>query len=544
MNNKAKVAKQSWLSPVWLIPIIAAVVGFWMVYQSEAGKGPEVQLEITSAEGIEAGKTLVKARDVEIGRVDSLRLSDDFSSAIVTLQMNAAAEPLLRSDTQFWVVKPRIARDGISGLGTLLSGAYIQVEPGTAEQRQTSFVALEQPPLTSADTKGLRITLISDVAGSLGVGEMVTFRGFPVGQVEEAEFDPEQRLASYQLFIEAPYDVLVTENTRFWMFSGLSVQVGAEGVKFDLGSLETLLSGGVTFDVPRDQPRGDQVQPQTEFRLFSEREDAIQQGYARAIEYVLLFDDSIRGLAPGAAVEYRGVRVGTVAAAPFKFYPEDDTALPLKLIPIKIRFEPDRLEGLVSDTDLDGWRERLHGLFNEGMRASLKANNLLTNSLYVDLAFYDETMPDSQLEELNGLPVMPSVSSGLAQLEQKVSRLLDSFNSIPMESIGTKLNTALADSSALFEQLQQTNARLDSLLASDDTQALPAALKKTLSSINETLAGFDQNTPAYQQLQDSLQQLNEVLRDLRPLAETLNRQPNALIFDRTPVADPQPQKGN
>ncbi|PTB96871.1 mammalian cell entry protein, partial [Thalassospira xiamenensis] len=170
---------------------------FWMIYQSEAQKGPEIRLEIASAEGIEAGKTLVKAREVEVGRVESLRLSDDFKKAIVTIQMNTAGAPLLRKDTEFWVVKPRIARDGVSGLGTLLSGAYIQLEPGAEPHNgepKTNYVALEQPPLTSSDTAGLRVRLVSEVAGSLGVGDSVTFRGFPVGQVEEASFDPQQRI--------------------------------------------------------------------------------------------------------------------------------------------------------------------------------------------------------------------------------------------------------------------------------------------------------------------------------------------------------------
>lgn len=540
MSGVRKRRSQAWLSPVWLIPLVAAVIASWMLYQRFADLGPTLTLELPSAEGIEAGKTLVKARDVEIGQVESLRLSEDLSRVYALVRLHQQAEAILRSDTQFWVVKPRIGRAGVSGLNTLLSGAYIQAEPGSSGQFNDQFVVNDHPPLISQRSEGVRIKLSSADAASVGVGDIVNFRGYAVGTVEEATFDAERRLAEYQLFVRAPYDQLITENIRFWLYSGLSLDVNSAGLSVQLGSIESLLTGGVTFDIPANQPPGKVVADGAEFRLFRDREEAEQEGFSLALEYVLLIDESIRGLNEGAPVEYRGVRVGTVAAAPFKFFPDDDAALPMKLIPVLIEFEPERLQGLAAPAAPDIWRARLRELFGDGMRASLKAGNLLTNTLYVDLAFYPEEAPYVAGQDLNGIEVMPSVSSGLAQLEQKVSRLLDNLNDVDFGALGSQFEQSLVATQALVGELNQSNQALRSWLSSDAVQDLPTQLQQTLQQLQQTLDGYDANAAPYELLEDNLQQLNNILRDLAPLTETLNEQPNAIFFDRRMQADPTP----
>lgn len=543
MGGVRKRRSQAWLSPVWLIPLVAAMIASWMLYQRFIDLGPTVTLELQTAEGIEAGKTLVKARDVEIGQVESLRLSEDLTKVYAVVRLHQQAEAILRADTQFWVVKPRIGRAGVSGLNTILSGSYIQAEPGTSKQFSDSFVVNEQPPLISQRSEGVRIQLSSADAASLGVGDIVNFRGYAVGTVEEATFDAERRLADYQLFIRAPYDQLITENVRFWLYSGLSLDVNSSGLSVQLGSIESLLTGGVTFDIPTNQSPGKVVEDGAAFRLFRDREEAEQEGFALALQYVLLIDESIRGLNEGAPVEYRGVRVGTVAAAPFKFFPDDDAALPMKLIPVLIEFEPERLQGLAAPAEPKVWRKRLQELFGEGMRASLKAGNLLTNTLYVDLAFYPQDRAYVVGQNFNGIEVMPSVSSGLAQLEQKVSRLLDNLNDVDFGALGQQFEQSLVATQALVGELNQSNQALRAWLSTDAVQDLPVQLQQTLQQLQQTLDSYDSNAAPYELLEDNLQQLNNILRDLAPLTETLNEQPNAIFFDRRMQADPIPAAG-
>ncbi|EKE83888.1 intermembrane transport protein PqiB [Idiomarina xiamenensis] len=539
--DKALTKKTRWFSPIWLVPAVAVAVAIWMLMTNEAGKGPEITVDMETAEGIEVGKTLVKVRNVEVGRVDAVNLSEDLSHAVVTISMQSDTERMLNSDTELWVVKPRVGRDGVSGLSTILSGAYIQLQPGSSDDEQRHFVALTEPPVAPKDAPGVRIELTSERAGALGAGDSISYRGLVVGQVEKMNFDIASREVSYDAFIRAPYHKLVTDNVRFWNESGISLSVGSRGVKVDLGSIEALLGGGVTFDVIDDQPAGEVVTDGHSYPLFDDKETAIQQGYNRGIDYVLFTDESISGLEVGAPIEYRGLRVGTVTAVPYKYHPQDGDGLPMRHIPIKLRIEPDRLKGLVSDTSLDNWQNEMQTLFDDGLRASLRAGNLLTNVMYIDLNFYPERPTINQQDEFDELPVFPSVVSDFARIEQKISQLLDKFNELPIEPVLTQLEGTLGESTGALKEFSKVAASLEQLLGQDDTQALPGGLRQTLEQLNKTLADFQGNGGTYQQLNDSLQQLNHLLRDVQPLIDTLNEQPNALIFNKAEAGDPQPR---
>ena len=539
--NKAKTSRQTRLSPIWVVPIVAIAIGLWLVYDNYASRGTQVTLTMESAEGIEAGNTLIRSRNVEVGRVQSVRLSDDLSHAVLTARIQPEVEDLLREDTRFWVVKPRIGREGISGLGTVLSGAYIQLEPGTEEAPRREFPVSDIPPVAPAGQAGLRLSLTSQLGNSLRVGDPVSYQGYTVGRIEENSFEPESRTMQHQLFIEEPYTDLVTDSTRFWTSSGVDFRLDADGVRVNVESLEALLGGGVTFGVPEDLPMGQPVEANTRFTLYAD-EDAAREGtFNRYLEYVLLVDETVRGLSKGAPVEVRGVRMGTVAAVPWNFTAPQPDSRARFAIPVLIRVEPQRLGIENSDIDLEEWKARFQRMFGLGLRASLKSGSLLTGALFVDLNFHRDLADEYVAERFSDRDVFPTVAGGFAQIQAQVTDLLEKLNALEVEPLLTGLDSNLQASESMLNEVRDVSASLNQLLNDPETQAVGGNLNATLEELRSTLQGLSPSSPAYQELTTAIERLDRLMRDLQPLTRTLNDNPRALLFDNLDAQDPIPR---
>jgi len=540
-SSKTKVRKFSGISPVWIVPLLALAVALWMVWQDTRGTGPTITVAVGDAEGIEAGKTQGKVRNVDVGQVTEVRLSEDFSSAVIEVAMNEGTERMLNPETRIWVVKPRIGRQGISGLGTLLSGAYIRLQPGDSKEQQSHFKALEQPPVTSQETPGRRLNLTSEGQTSVTVGDSVQYQGFTVGQVEQSEFQVDERQTRYQIFVKAPYDELITENTRFWLQRGVSIQWNSQGLDLALGSIESLLGASVTFGVPEGQPRGDKLTSEQEFELFESLEEAKQQGYIHGIDYVVLLDESIAGLEKGAPVQFKGVRVGTVREVPLRWFPENGDEAPLKRIPILIRFEPERLRGLVADTDIENWERRLPELFKQGLRANIRASNLLTNTLFVDVRFYPNAGEKSGDDIFAGYPVMPAMASDFTRLEEKLTALLDKFNQLPLEQGLNDFSAAMSSVDSTARKLDSVSESLAAIVEQPQMKQLPQLLQQNLIQLKELTGSFNEGSPTRQQLNQTLTEIEQLSRELKPVIELLQEQPNSLIFSPSIEPDPEPK---
>ncbi|MCO7232307.1 MULTISPECIES: intermembrane transport protein PqiB [unclassified Cobetia] len=539
-DSRARRESRRRLSPIWIVPIVALLIGAWMVWHNYASRGPLITIEMETAEGIEAGKTLIKTRNVEVGKVESVRLSDNLDKTIVTARMSKDSERMLNADSRLWVVKPRIGREGISGLNTVLSGAYIQLQPGDSRDEEDHFVALEQPPVTTQDAKGLRIDLTSNDGSVLSDGDPVTYEGFVVGRVESSEFSPSEKEMHYTLYIDSPYNELVTSTTRFWSTSGVSLRLDSQGLQVDVGSLESVLSGGVAFGIPEDLPRGRPVVENTSFTLYSDQEEAREGSFHQAIDYVIMVDDTVRGLSRGAPVEFRGVRLGTVVSVPYRLTHQRVRTLSSFEIPVLIRIEPERLEGQVDDEGVKQWEKRLERLFKRGMRATLKSGNLLTGALFVDLDFYDNP-PPYKADTFDDIEVMPSVSGGLAQMEAKLNALLDKLNALDVEPVLSNLNKTLSASESLVKRLDKTAGHVDALLGSDEVQKLPGDISTSINNLNRTLDGLTPDSSAYRKLEGDLERLDRVLKKAEPLLDTLEKNPSSLIFDKPTTRDPIPR---
>ncbi|TXI47034.1 intermembrane transport protein PqiB [Methylophilus sp.] len=535
----AKVSKQARLSPIWIVPVVALLIGLWLIYDNYTKAGKQITLSLTNAEGIEAGKTKIKVHSVDIGLVEQVTLSEDLTHIEVLARITPKAQPMLVKDTQLWVVKPRIGLEGISGLNTVISGAYIQLQPGKSLEETDQFTVLDQPPISLNGAKGVHVNLIGKVGNSLRVGDPVTYQGLRVGRVVSASFDPKQRQMQHELFIEHPYDVLVTDNTRFWTSVGIDVKLDAEGFKASVPTVESLIAGGVSFGHADDRPMGNPVRSEATFELFANEEAARQQTYDQYLEYVLLVNDTVRGLSKGAPVEFRGLRVGTVMNVPWKFNSPERKKDFRYAIPVLIHLEPGRLaeNGIA---DLQEWKTRVAQMLQGGLHATLKSGNLITGSVFVDLNMDGRAHQTYHRERFEGLPVMPTSATNLAQIEQKLSDLLDKLNGLKLEPVLSGLDKNLQQSEKTMQEIRGLSQQVNQLLSQPELQQMPANINQTMQALRTTLKGLSPDAPAYQELTTTLQRLDKALRDIQPLARTLNEQPNAILFDRKPGNDPLP----
>ncbi|MEK0167215.1 intermembrane transport protein PqiB [Pseudescherichia vulneris] len=538
-GGEAKVQKVKNWSPVWIFPIVTALIGAWILFYHYSHQGPEVTLITTNAEGIEAGKTTIKSRSIDVGVVESATLTDDLTHVEIKARLNANMQKLLHGDTVFWVVKPQVGREGISGLGTLLSGAYIELKPGSKGGVRDDYQLLDSPPLAPPDAKGIRVVLDSKKAGQLTPGDPVLFRGYRVGSVETSVFDPQKRTMSYQLFINAPNDRLVTSNVRFWKDSGIAVDLTSAGMRVEMGALTTLFGGGVSFDVPDGIDLGQPVAEKAEFDLYDNQRSIQESLYTEHKDFLLFFKDSIRGLQPGAPVEFRGMRLGTVSKVPF-FMPGLRQALNDDYrIPVLIRIEPERIASQMGESpDI---LTNLPELLKQGLRGSLKTGNLVTGALYVDMDFVSKPPPITGIREFGGYSIIPTVSSGLAQIQQRLMDTLDKINNLPLNPMLEQATGTLAESQRTMRRLQTTLDNLNKLTASQSVQQLPQDMQKTLRELNRSMQGFQPGSAAYNKMVADMQRLDQVLRELQPVLQTLNQKSNALVFEAKGKKDPEPK---
>jgi len=526
---------------IWILPIIALISAILMVYQTEFNKGPLITIEFDNAEGLQAGKTRIKSRSVDVGTVETIALNKDFSRAIIKARIAKPFVDLLKSDSELWIIKPRIGNDGISGMSTLLSGAYIEIKPGTSKETKLSFVALKSPPvLQQYDEKGISIRLQSEDASSISTGDPVLYKGFKVGTISSATFSWENRCFEYDAFIEEQYHDLLSDASRFWNASGININYGARGLKIQTSSLDALISGGVTFDLPEGSTRGNPVEEGHLFQLYPSLEDMLNQPFHHCAEYLLLFNTSIAGLSVGAPVEYRGIRIGSVTDISMHYLSANDafnlTEVP---IPVKIRIDPGRLHYEDSEKGVADIRAHMVDRIKFGARAYLAIGSLLTGSQYV--AF--EYIPNAEKAEIGHLgdfEILPTVNRGFNQIEDQVTQLLEKLNSLELGQTLTSMNQTLTDVRTFLEHFNETLTGLDAILADEKTRSLPSTLTDTLNQVESTLSGLDPDSPIYQQLEATLANLSEASREFSNYLNILNNKPNAIIFSDSNQKDPIP----
>jgi paraquat-inducible protein B len=527
------------ISAIWLIPVVALLIGAWMVYDHISNQGVLINIEFNTAEGLEINKTQIKIKNVVIGKVTDIKLNDDSEKISVSARINNKQSSLLLENSQFWVVKPRIGNQGVSGLDTLLSGAYIEFSPGKKGLEQNQFIGLESPPVTPVGTPGLHITLDNKGDKSFQVGDPILFRGITTGKIEHTFFNADERIVYYNVFIEAPYDKLITSNTRFWQINGVEVDLSADGIRIETGTLQTLLSGGISFDIPAGQPVGEPVTERQYFTIHPDKDAINENDYNHSIKYMLLFSDSIRGLKPGAPVEFRGVKVGQVLRTDMAYQDLGNLLDENTLIPIMISIEPARLGLADEPVSVEQTRKNLEQWLQDGLQAELATGNLLTGSKIINLQYAQAS--SLALQMFNSHRVIPTVASNIDQILLKANQVMDKINKLPLNEIATNTNEAVIETTKSLKILQRSATKIDEIMSAPDSQQLINTLNTTLSNINSIAENYTQGSQGQKALQENMDLLKQVLNQLQPLLLQLNQQPNSLIFSGQKQDDIEPK---
>ncbi len=540
---QAVAVRRSRVSVVWLIPLVALAIGGWLAYKTFSEQGPTVEIRFKTAAGLEAGKTKVKFKDVDIGQVTTIDVNPDLQTVTVTAQLKYGSSDYLTENTRFWVERPRVTASRVSGLETLLSGAYIAMDPVTEGIFVRSFEGLDEPPLFTTSEPGKRFVLRSASLGSLNIGSPVYYRQIQVGQVVGYQLDEDGQAVSIELFVSAPHDALVFSDTRFWNASGVDFSLSASGIRVDTQSFLSVLIGGVSFDTPDTIEGGRRpAEPDEVFPLYPSRDEAHEKIYQRKDRYLLYFKGSVRGLSVGAPVLLRGISVGHVLDVQLTFSIEDFEFH----IPVLIEIEPDRV-GIRGDRSKIDGLDVMERLVERGLRGQLKSASLLTGQLYVDLEFHPDAQPEliARHGDYKVLPTVPAPLEALttqatAALGQ-VKNILDKVDALPIEGIGKELQETLGGANAVvnsaelkgsvveaqaaLEEMRKTAETLNTVIAPE----LSTALRQTTETMKYAGDIVVDNSPFYIEMTRMFQELSAAARSVRIMADYLERHPEALI---------------
>lgn len=491
------------VSLAWLLPLAAVLFASWVLWQSYSQRGPLVEITFDNAGGVSAGETRVRRNDVDVGRVESVRLADDLNSVVVSVRMDPQVSPYLDDNTRFWIVNARINTTEISGLGTLLSGSFIEVDwddqPGT---RSTEFIGLKEPPLTKRGTPGLRLTLAAEEAGYIYVGSPVFLRQIEVGRVERRRLSGRATQVLFDIFIEAPYHTNVYPDTRFYGVSGVEGKVGAEGASVRIESMSALFTGGIAFENPPEITQSEPVGPnQKRFKLFDSRteaRDSIFDGVEdQRYRFIAEFEGSVKGLRRDATIEYNGLKVGRVHSVSVTL---PQSAGDSGSAVVMMQFQPSRL-GFANISQRQ-WYDKFSTLVDNGMRIQLATGNLLTGSLIVKLVS-KPGLDNEQIDfDAKPYPSLPVIASNVEAVTADVETLVKNLSELPLDSLVSSATQLLNDARTL--------------IASPDVASLPAQLANSMESLSQASAGLPEMVRS---LTTASENANDVMEGLSPDSE-------------------------
>ena len=539
--------KSSGISLVWLIPIITALIGGWLIFKTVSEKGPQIEITFKTAEGIEAGKTKIKYKDIDIGVVHSVDFSQNFSDVILKASMAKGTEKFLGRGARFWVVKPNLTLRGASGLSTLFSGSYIEIEPGQGTI-QKNFEGLDKPPVIQADVTGTEIILLTQKLGSIDTRSPIYYQGILAGEILGWELGNDRKSIFIHAFVKAPYNDLVKSNTRFWNISGIDLTMDTQGINLHSESLASLLYGGVAFETPDTLEQVKENVDGLAFTLFDNYKAIDDASFIKKITCILSFEGSVRGLQEGAPVEFRGIKIGRVKQIRLKFDSQNNSFK----IPVLVEIEPGRFIS-EDQTEIAAPFETFNTLIAKGLRAKLQTGSLLTGQLFVGLDMYPGT-PIRRVFTESPFPELPTIPADLEQMTASVKEILVKMEKLDMEKIGSELVRTLEGASRLINnrdlaqtmsELKGSMTLLKQILTKLDQRVEPIAINlenalgaghEALKNAQTTLGLMDQvldaNSPLQYKFIELTSDLSEMARSIRVLVDMLERNPNALIFGK------------
>ncbi|MBS0124980.1 PqiB family protein [Thetidibacter halocola] len=525
---------RSGISMIWLIPVVALVASLGVAWKNWTDRGPLIEVEFAKADGVRAQETELRYRDITVGLVEDVRFSDDLGRVVAAIRLDKTIAPFVDADATFWIVRPQVTAQGVSGLDTVLSGVYIagawDGEPG---EPQDSYIGADKAPLLALGESGVTFTLRSE-NGLPSENTPIYYRGVQVGRLGPTVVAEDGLTVSADAVILEPYTGLVSTAARFWDISGFSFSLGASGASLNFTSLASLIGGGVTFEslgsggVPLANGDVFTLHPDED----TAREDYFLEGEGGTVDLLMIFEENLAGLSAGAPVTLGGLRMGEVRTIagivdPARFGDtEVRLAVTVKLNPGRIGLDPQEGEGAF----LDYLDQRIA----EGMRAQLTNASLLTGGLKVELVLVDDAAPATLDRAADPYPAIPTAPSNVTNVATTAQGLLTRVENLPVEELMAEVIGTLQDARGIIgsEDLQAapgdlraTLQAVRALAESDEVAALPAQVGALAEGLSEAsaklnaLLGDVQDQAVVAAVSDLIATLDRTAQTLPALAE-------------------------
>jgi len=510
---EADIAKKSRFSLIWLIPLLAALIGSWLAFKYYTEQGTLIVLNFEQALGIEARKTPVRYKDVEVGMVRKVSLSPDLKTVRVQVEIYTDMENNLGPNTRFWAVTPRITLRGVSGLETLLSGVNIGMEPGPPGRAKQEYAGLSQQPSIDIQSAGQSLVLSADRLGSLDIGSPVYYRQIQVGEVTGYKLNSSNQKVDIDVFIFAPYDEKIRTNSRFWNASGFELDVSTLGVTARLESLTSLLIGGIAFETDFNEV-GYPLSGKSAFKLYDGFKRAHQDTASEnKLLYTLYFDDTLQGLAEGSDIKYQGIKMGQVEKISLT-QDHDNASIRTQ---VKVAMYVDRLSASGSRLEAE---KLLQALVKGGIRAQLTTDSIVTGAQFIAMVPVPSKMDYQTLARLGGNNdvIFPNTAAKTSLLNFDPS------------SVTSELNKAIGSANSLLSSndvknsltyLSSTMRSIDSITAELSRQGISGEVMELLKEANNTASG----------LTLALADARQVIGNVGGAAQTLQKDASKAMID-------------
>jgi paraquat-inducible protein B len=524
-NNypSAKIQTAPRFSLVWIIPITALLIAGWLLFKYYSERGTMITITFDKASGIEAKKTAIRYKDIQVGKVQKLRLSPDLKKVNVTVEIFPEMAENLGANTRFWVERPRLTFQGVSGLSTLLSGVHIGIDPGERSTPKEIYEGLAVAPIITADEKGSALTLNSRHLGSLNIGSPVYYHKIHVGEVTGYELNDDNGSVNISIYVHAPYDKKIKTNSRFWNASGMDMNLTASGVSVRVESMMSLLLGGIAFETPINKV-GYALNGETAFKLYDSYKLANDDTERlEKLFYVMYFEDTLHGLSPESVIEYSGVRVGKVETILLKKMQNNTQIKTL----VKVSLYIDKFSDKKQRTEAES---TLQNLVSNGLQAQLTVDSLITGAQYISL-----NMPKKALHEQKEKHIFALLPTGIHEPSVfPTTASLTSLLNFDASEITAELNKAISSVTALLNSqdikktlkgLATTSESIGKITKRLDQKGFSGKLVKTLTSAQKTADDLSHL------LTSTGENLNALQKDSSTTLKTLTNVSNKLQKD-------------
>ncbi len=529
------------ISAVWIVPILAIVIGLVLLFDHYSKIGKTIFLSAKTADGITAGKTEIRVHSVSVGKVTKVSLSEDLNSVVITATMNKEANNLLVEDSKFWLIRPRVNTQGISGLDTLITGMYIELYPGKSGETKNNFELVDETVLIGNQTEGKYINLVdASNESKLQPGQPITYHGYEVGTIVSSKLSIESRRMEYVGFIYSPYDNLVTTNSKFWLSSAIDLNFDNKGFNLKVGTLDNFIKGGVSFDVPHNNPLGKPINNNATFNIYQNENSIEDINFKDHVDYVVMFQSYISDLDEGTPVELSGIQVGIVKEKNLKgtsiFKSFDQGEVPVIISIQKERIDPN------NEITLEEFKNKINDYIKKGIIATVEKSGIISNSTTVRL-IADSKSSSTNLTKYNDMYVIPGSKSDLNSIPQKVGQLIDNINKIDFEKISINLNNSLVSLDHTLKELKVLSSNLSKITDNEEERAMLGNINKSLIQLQKTLDSYSENSSMYYELTSTLHGIKDLVKSFNPIIQKTNENPNRYIFNND-SDDKQPKANN